>query len=226
MRTPIALAACVIASGALLACASGASSTIPPSHQSAVEEANAASQHERHAASLERQGRTEGEILVCGGLNDGIRSPICYSNRRPYTADDLAAQQQRKEAAEHRRVSQALVDAETRACEGVPYADRDESPFAHRGDIATVQILPDGARIGFRAIRGLSVQWLQRVVDCQVAIDDAMGHDVPERGYCPLVPRGATATVSAWGDGYLVEVRSRDLNGAAEIVRRAALLTP
>ncbi|MGH7298537.1 MAG: hypothetical protein ACRELB_26590 [Polyangiaceae bacterium] len=226
MRTSLALAACAIASSVAVACANGPSSTIPPSHMSAAQEANAAAGHEHRAAVLERQANSQGETVVCGGLNDGIASPICYSNRRPYTADDIAAEQQMADAAEHRRVSAVLLDAERRICTGVPEVDRRESPFAHREDIATVQILPDGARVGFRSIRGLTIEWLQHVVDCQLALDDARGHDVPERPYCPLVPRGAAARVAPWGDGYFIEIRSTDPRGAAEIVRRASALTP
>ena len=208
----------------IVGCAEGASSTIPPSHASAASEASAGREHLRTAAVMERQGSRSGDAVVCGGIADGITSPICYSTRRPFAPEELAAEQQRHEAAVHFRVSQSLLDAETHACQGVPAIDREESPFAYRDDIRALVFLPDGARVGFRSIRGLTVEWLQHVVGCHLAMADALGHDVPGRAYCLLVPRGATAKVTPWGDGYFIEVRSNDQAAAAEIIRRARAL--
>jgi len=223
MRVHTGIATLIVVSGSI-ACAAGPATAVPPSHLSAAAEVDAARQHERAAGALEKQGEHETEMIACGGIADGITSPICYSSRRPLSHGEVLASEQRQQAAEHRRVSEALRLAEERACSGIPDADRDESPFAHREDVVTVQLLPDGARVGFRAIRGLTVPWLQHVVDCHLARNDAMGHDVPSMAYCPLVPRGAIAKVSAWGDGYLIEVRSTDERGSAEIAHRAQAL--
>ena len=200
--------------------------SIPPSHGSVAAEERAARDSERAAGVLEKQAAKEdgSEMIRCGGVADAITGPICYSDRRLINKEDELAGQKRHEAAEHRRVSQALRDAENRACSGVPEADRIESPFAHWADIRFVQVLPDGARFEFRAIPGLDAPWLRHVVDCQLARDDALGHDVPELPYCPLVPRGATARVSPWEGGYAVEVTSSDKEAAAEIVRRAQFI--
>jgi hypothetical protein len=222
MRQLLGIALVLVAG--VFGCAEGASSTIPPSHTSAASEANAAREHLQTAAVMEQQGSRGGDTVVCGGIADGITSPICYSTRRPFAPEELAAEQQRHEAAVHYRVSQALRDAETHACEGVPAIDREESPFAYRDDIKELAFLPDGARVGFRSIRGLTVEWLQHVVDCHLAIADALGHDVPGRAYCPLVPRGATAKVTRRSDGYFIEVRSNDPAAATEIIRRVRAL--
>jgi hypothetical protein len=100
----------------------------------------------------------------------------------------------------------ALRDAATRACVGVPNDDRDMSPFDHREDIESVAQLYSpssggknptrhflGATVVFHATPGMTAQWLQRVIDCHLARNAALGHDVPEMAYCPLVPKGVSA---------------------------------
>jgi hypothetical protein len=108
------------------------------------------------------------------------------------------------------------------------------SPFMHRQDIASVQELVTkttggkatsarqmGAVVVLRAVPGLTAQWLQRAVDCHLARNAALGHNVPEMPYCPLVPNGVAATVTATATGFAVEMRSDDPAVAHEILRRA-----
>jgi hypothetical protein len=112
------------------------------------------------------------------------------------------------------------------------------SPFAHRADIRSVRELKEtirnefgneeqrtiGASVGFRAVPGMTAQWLQRLVDCHLARNAALGHDVPEMKYCPLVPKGVTATVRATDDGFVVEIRGDTAATVQEVQRRAQLL--
>jgi hypothetical protein len=78
-----------------------------------------------------------------------------------------------------------------------------------------------GAVVVFRAVPGLTAEWLQRIVDCHVARNNALGNDMPEMSYCPLVPKGITAKVSSTGDGFAVTIESQDPNTAKEVLRRA-----
>ena len=89
-------------------------------------------------------------------------------------------------AADHRAASQALRDAEGRACAGLSDADRDESPFHHRDDIASVETLSEGS-----GSRGPA-----HVVGAIVST--ALGHEMPEMPYCPLVPKGSAKVTSVW----------------------------
>lgn len=150
----------------------------------------------------------------------------------------------RQAAAEHRAASQALRQAEASACAGLSEADRDMSPFAHREDIAKVERFTPEQRIGtgsfsgttknfvgavitFRAVPGMTTQWLQRVIDCHLARSAAMGHEMPEMPYCPLVPKDVLAQVVATDTGFAVEVIANDPNDhatAADIWRRAQTL--
>jgi hypothetical protein len=169
----------------------------------------------------------------CGG-----HGQPCWSSTVNPTAEQVVeAERHRKLAAEHRAASQVLRDAEARACVGLADADRDMSPFMHREDIASVRELvvnsgagksrfsrQMGAVVVVRAVPGLTEQWLQRVVDCHLARNAALGHNLPEMPDCPLVPNGAAATVTPTDAGFAVAIRSDDATVAHEILRRAQSL--
>jgi hypothetical protein len=196
----------------------------------------------QHDAMARAEDRSAAEQAVQHDPNTAAQATRCPDNRAPCwssvlnpTAAQVAeADRHRKLAAEHRAASQALRDAEARACVGLTDADRDMSPFMHREDIASVQELVTkttvgkstsprqvGAVVALRAVPGLTAQWLQRVVDCHLARNAALGHNVPEMPYCPLVPNGVAATVAPTATGFAVEVRSDDTAVAQEILRRA-----
>lgn len=146
------------------------------------------------------------------------------------------AEVQRKLAAEHRAAAQALRDAESFSCAGIPPVDRDESIFDHHEDILSVEPLhggvsrylnepwTEGVVVTFRNVLGMSQPWLQHVVDCQVARNSALGNDVPERPQDLLVPRGIKASVGAVQDGFQVTVRAGGKEVAQELLRRADAL--
>lgn len=178
------------------------------------------------------------EQTRCGGVRSG--SGACWTSTANPTASYLAeADRHRKLAAEHRAASQALRDAEARACVGLADADRDMSPFAHREDIAGVEEIVStsgggklptsrlvGARVLLRAVPGMTAPWLQRVVDCHLARNAALGHDLTEMPYCPLVPKDVSARVAEHGAEFAVEVTSSDPAVVQEIARRSKGLIP
>ena len=82
----------------------------------------------------------------------------------------------------------------------------------------------EDAVVVFRAVPGMTAEWLQRLVDCHVARNAALGHDVPEMSSCPLVPKGAHATVTATSGGFAVAIRGDDEATSREILRRAEAL--
>ncbi len=162
---------------------------------------------------------------------------VCWTSTANPTEEHLRhAEEHRKRAADHRAASQALRDAEARACTGIAVEDRDQSPFQHREDIASVEPLNvlqggkqatdrlEGAVIVFRALPGMTAQWLQRVIDCHLARNAALGHDVPEMPYCPLVPKDVTASVTPTANGFAVAVRANDAATANEVLRRSRQL--
>ena len=182
----------------------------------------------------------------CAGGPAGARLPSydlnCWTALRNPTADHVRmAEQHRKLAVLHRAAAEALREAEARACVGVSEYDRDVSPFSHREDIAAVAPVTGrvgggragpvvekvyGARVTFHDVPGLTLGRLQTIVDCHLARNAALGHDVPEMPYCPLVLKGVTAKVQQTDSGRLaVEVRSDDFATAQEIWRRANQLT-
>jgi hypothetical protein len=140
-------------------------------------------------------------------------------------------------AQKHRAASAALASAETSACSGISEEDRDISPFYHREDIESVSPLTEevksgkgatkkdvGSTIVFRAVPGLTAEWLQRVVDCHIARAAAVGHQMPEMSYCPLELKGVKAKVTSTGSGFAVNVSSDDPVTVAEITKRAQAL--
>lgn len=220
----------------VMACASSTPGARPhdmgaPSHESAAAEHDRMA--ETHAAQFDPNARVPYE--KCEHVRiDGVAGACWTASRNPTKAHLEEAERHRKMAADHRAASQALRDTEARACVGISTEDRDESPFANREDITSVTPLDlkttsgkpqydrhAGAVITFRAVPGMTAQWLQRVVDCHLARNAALGHEVPEMTYCPLVPKDVTAKVTPTETGFAVEVRSDDSATADEILRRA-----
>ncbi len=157
------------------------------------------------------------------------------SNPTAQHADD--AKKHHELAQKHRAAAAALSSAEASACAGISDDDRDISPFAHREDIASVSPLVEetksgksvtkkevGSTIVFRAVPGMTAEWLQRVVDCHVARAAAVGHDMPEMSYCPLELKGVKAKVTSTGSGFAVNVSGDDAATVAEIQKRANAL--
>ena len=193
-----------------LVAACGSSSAAGP-------QAKTIAQHEAAAAAEEGQASS-----YCQGGNEAT----CSSDRANSEAKKL-----REMAVHHRAAAKALRDAEERACEGMSAKDRDKSPFLRGAEIRSVSQLRGmfgeagedfaGATIVFRAEPGVTAEWLQRVVDCHLARDAAVGSDTSEMAMCPLAIPGVGATVASFADGFAVEVLSDNDATAAEIWRRA-----
>lgn len=215
----------------VFACAHGAG-TDPHDMSAAQHEAAAnqeAQQGSAHAAQHDSNAH-QAQTNCSGG-----KGRICWTEVVNPTAPHMkSADEHRQLAAQHRAASQALRDAETSACSGLDDNDRDTSPFAHTSDIRSVTKLEqrsatyedtqpsdNGATVVIRAAPGLTAEWLQRILNCHLARNAAVGHDMPEMPYCPLVPRGVQASVRSVGDGFAVDVTSKDPATAAEIWRRA-----
>lgn len=214
------------------------------SHQAAAkaEEAQAvehAQQHDTNATAAEEN---------CA--RQGTERQACWSDSVDATAEHQEmALEHREMAAKHRAAAAALVSAEASACDGLSEMDRDMSPFAHKADIRGATDLTEkihdeeeytsdiaagspgerqrlvGASVVFKAVPGMTAEWLQRVVDCHLARNAALGHNVPEMAYCPLVPKGAMARVRSVGDGFAVDIQGDNETSIREIVRRARMLT-
>ncbi len=220
------------------ACASTTPGAQPHDMSAAHHEAMAAGETDV-AASHEKQydPSVTKRMEHCGGGRVGTESGggACWTSTSNATAVHLdEAKKHQQMAADHRAASHALRDAEANACVGIADADRDMSPFEHRQDIASVEPLNEGATSGkassarttgaiitFRATPGMTAPWLQHVIDCHLARNAALGHDVPEMASCPLVPKNVTARVTAMNAGFAVAVRSDDTDTAHEVLRRA-----
>lgn len=233
---------------AFLACATTTPGARP--HEMSTEQHEAAAKQEEQAAadhSAQYDPAADVTRNRCGprggyALRAGVDTDICWTSiTNPTDAHRRQADEHRRHAADHRAGSASLREAEARACVGVSSEDRDLSPFEHVEDIASVLPLktPDanargklpneqmvGAVVTFRAVPGMTVEWLHRVVDCHLARSASLGHVVPEMPNCPLVPGGAAATVSSTGNGFAVSIQSNNPAAAREILARAQRLVP
>lgn len=222
-----------------------------PHEMSAAAHEREASEHgrtgERHAADYDPAVRSQGfSCFAPGGprpgLNATVIEDVCWDSvQNPTEGHRDEAERHRRHAADHRAASAALREAEARACAGISPGNRDMSPFERREDIASVAplMLPEadaraktpaerllGAVVTFRAVPGLTAEWLQRVVSCHLARNAALGHVVPEMPDCPLVPRGVQARVSPAADGFEVAIRADHPTVAREVLARAQRLAP
>ena len=205
----------------LLACATTTPGSQP--HEMSAE------QHE--AAARQEEQTTAGHAAKYGP------NASWTSVTNPTDVELREAEEHRRRAADHRAASAALRDAETRACIGISSDNRDMSPFERTEDIESVIALNErrssgkqsygqmvGATVTFRAVPGMTAEWLQRMIDCHLARNAALGHVVPEMPNCPLVPNGVAATVSSTGRGFAVAIQSNDPATAMEILARAERL--
>lgn len=110
------------------------------------------------------------------------------------------------------------------------------SPFAHREDIVQAEpvLAPSGSKspprqvgvtVVFRAVPGLTSEWLQRLIDCHIARNAVLGHDIPEMAYCPLAVRGVTAHVRVEHGGYAVALRADEQDSINAIRERVDAIT-
>ena len=242
-------ASLVLVAGVVPAACAGTTPGAHPHDMSTAAHERQAGEHaaagEQHASKYDP--KAEGDRTSCTpagrpGANATAVEGICWSSVENPTESHLyEARGHKRHAADHRAASAALRDAEARACTGIADADRDMSPFEHRSDIVSVAplVLSEadsraktpaerllGATVKFRAVPGLSAEWLQRVVDCHLARNAALGHMVPELPDCPLVPAGVLARVSGAGDGFEVAIRAGHPTRARELLTRAQRLAP
>lgn len=231
----------VVLSASLAACASTPGAR--PHDMSAADHDAMANQQAQENAEHAKQydaKQTVGTRLCSsaagGSFASGGIEPSCWTENNNMTSEhrDEAARHT-KMAADHRAASKALRDAESSACVGISTQDRDISPFHHRDDVASVEPIEvragpkamahlSGVTVVFRAVPGMTAESLQRIVDCHIARNAALGNVVPEMDYCPLVPKGVTASVSSSGDGYAVAIHAQDAATAADVLARARAL--
>jgi hypothetical protein len=201
-------------------------------HVSAAQEDVIAARQEReaaeHRASFDPAARTRKESCTHhgGGGADSDFYECWESVVNPTESQLREAREHERMAGQRRAASQVLRSAEARACTGLSASDRDTSPFAHRDDILNVSLLPRGAIVVFKHVPTLTEEHLQKIIDCHVARNDALGHDVPEMSYCPLVPRDVSAKVTSLESGLAVTIESTDKDAAREVRSRALALKP
>ncbi|HWM87406.1 MAG TPA: hypothetical protein VNO33_16250 [Kofleriaceae bacterium] len=233
---------------ALTACGAGESKeTMPPRHLSANEHQREALRHDREARLGDGARKATAEGSAGAGQDYGcydkaVPDPETGGERMPvlrpcWTAGTSGDSDEERSAADHRRLASrhrtmaaALWRAEQKACAGLPESEISQSPFIHREDVVRVEPLragqrAAGARVVFRAVRGLDATWMRRSVACHQARAAALGYPPQVMSYCPLMAAPTTASVEQRGGEITVTIRTeRDEDGAAVLSRARALL--
>lgn len=166
------------------------------------------------------------DVSTTGGERLVVRRP-CWTGRvNPSEQHRRESERLRQEAARMRAQASALVRAEQRACSGLDQDEIDQSPFFQREDILAVE--PHvvngemrGARVWFRKVPGLTVEWMRKDIACQQARAAVMGESEEFQSYCPLVLGDVTATVEDTTRGILVILRSEREDIASAVLARA-----
>jgi hypothetical protein len=218
---------------ALTACGGG--ERIPPRPLGAADHYAEARRHDDEA-SAERKLADEAErhaapTVACGdrglaGQSTSGGVPVslvvpCWTARDDARAHEHRAEILERDARVHRATAKRLVDAERAACERLPASEISHTPSWHREDILSVEPLREGgpvrgARLVFRAVEGLTADWLRAAYACHQAQAAERGYDAGFMGYCPAMLSDSTIVVTDGVEGIAVEIRSdRDEIGAA-----------
>lgn len=166
------------------------------------------------------------DVSTTGGERLVGRRP-CWTGRvNPSEQHRREAERLREEAARHRAEASVLVRAEQQACSGLDQDEIDQSPFFQREDILAVEPFTvngelRGARVWFRKVPGLTVEWMRKDIACQQARAAVMGDTEEFQSHCPLVLGGVTATVEDTTRGILVILRSERDDIASAVLARA-----
>jgi hypothetical protein len=196
-------------------------------HDDQAQEAAARTVQQRAACG----DRVLGSGLTSGGEQQLGRSP-CWTAADDEARHREAAADLRHDAAVHRAYARELAQAELDACVAMPTKELDHTPFFHRADIAAVTALVErghvrGARIRFRAVPGLTVDWLRAAIACHQARAAALGWPEQHFAYDPTMVPGTTVSVEERGATILVVVRADDDVAAHAAYGRAeGLLDP
>ena len=161
-----------------------------------------------------------------GGEPLPIMRPCFATHANPAYEREDAATVHRQAAAEHRSQLANMLRAERDACAGLGRDEISHSPFYHREDIAAVEPVLDsgvvrGARVTFKPVKGLTVEWLEKSTRCHLARAAVMGFSTTFMPYCPLMLEGVTAKVEESPAGLVVEVRAKRDDMAAAVLGRA-----
>lgn len=193
-----------------------------PHDMSVADHERAAKQEEHVAEQHQKQYDPAAWSTGSGGC-----SSYCFDTWSTNPTEEHAKQARRHRAlaAKHRKASQALRDAEAHSCVGIPERDRDVSPFFHTGDIASVERVSeqgDSATyvIGFSGVPGLDVEGMQKLLDCHLARNAVLGHQMSEMDDCPLVPAGVEATAEPSEHGLRVRLEVRGEGSVSETRER------
>lgn len=155
---------------------------------------------------------------------------ICWTSVTNPTAEHhKEAMMHQKHAADHRKASKTLRDAEATACKLINKKDVDISPFAHGEDIDRVETKYSGGKVSgavvyFRQVPGLNIEKLKSTINCHLARNKALGFNAKGMDYCPLAIKGVQARVEEVKGQLVVHLDSSDSEISEKILKTARSL--
>jgi len=166
-----------------------------------------------------------GVPLSTGGESIEVMKP-CWTHQGTNETLREAAAYHRDQARKHREDAAQLRETERVACAGLGEDERSHSLFFHAEDIVQVEPYREGktlrgATATFRKVPGFTKAWAYKSIVCHQARAKALGYDENFMSYCPLVVKGAMASVSETPSTIVIKVRSEDPIAAAIILGRA-----
>jgi len=211
-----------------------------PDQRSYSERLTDADNHDKVAAAAEGEIPSEQQIPVaerfyCGDtvLNDQLTTGgllvtyfmPCMDVATEGIKNDVWVAGAERTAARHDRQSAAqLALAEANACRGIPAQDRDESVFARRKDIASIEPVREndevhGVRVVFAS--GVSADRVRNHIACTRARWQTLGRDPATMPEDPTLVDGADVQVLARGGHTEVVVLTSSVEGADVALARA-----
>lgn len=176
---------------------------------------------EAEAKAVDEESQYDPNYVVFDGSDC---TEFCFT-ANPTEHHLRAADRLRREAARHRKASHELRVTEERACAEIPELHRDFSPFYHRGYITGAELSDKGPIVvHFDKIPKTTAAGLQRLVDCHLARNAAVGYAMEEMDYCPLAIPGVSATVVETDAGFDIDLDTRDPGAHAEVATRVESL--
>lgn len=232
----------IAALAAHVACGSSDKEPLTPKSRSVAEHLDIADQQDREAAEHESNYRpearnAEGSAVECidqplagvpnsGGEDLPIMKP-CWTRATNPTAHHLdEAKEHRGVAAEHRLAAKKLLNSEAEACAGLGIDEISHSPFFHREDIIAVDPYREGSRVvgaivRFRAVPGLTAEWMEHALQCHQKRAAVMGYSPTFQPYCPASLYGVGVSVRADGDDIIVTLLGDNPDIGAAVLGRA-----
>jgi len=212
-------------------------------HMEAADAHSDKAEQYRQATSLPDTASSTGEGYQCGDtvMSDQLTSggerlvpsvPCWDAAEEQAEHRRFLAQRELQRAQAERRAAASLVETEQAACRGIPAAELEHSPFAHRKEIA--EVIPHrvtgtlrGVLVVWKPVPGLNATWMRQAIACHRARFERLGEPATYLSDDPtLVPRATTTVAMHNGHIEVLIETADDMNAQVALGRAQDLVRP